>query len=41
MSNKIWEKRLLCIGRVFVGIIVLGFSAVAVNAFLQANGIIG
>jgi succinate dehydrogenase / fumarate reductase cytochrome b subunit len=41
MSNKIWEKRLLCIGRVFVGIIVLGFSAVAVNAFLQANGFIG
>ena len=41
MSNKIWEKRLLCIGRVFVGIIVLGFSAVAVNAFLQAHGIIG
>ena len=41
MSNKIWEKRLLCIGKVFVGIIVLGFSAVAVNAFLQANGIIG
>ena len=40
MSNKIWEKRLLCIGRVFVGIIVLGFSAVAVNAFLQANGFI-
>ena len=41
MSNKIWEKRLLCIGKVFVGIIVLGFSAVAVNAFLQANGFIG
>ena len=41
MSNKIWEKRLLCIGRVFVGIIVLGFSVVAVNAFLQANGFIG
>ena len=41
MSNKIWEKRLLCIGKVFVGIIVLGFSVVAVNAFLQANGFIG
>ena len=41
MSNKIWEKRLLCIGKVFVGIIVLGFSAVAVNAFLQAHGFIG
>ena len=41
MSNKIWEKRLLCIGKVFVGFIVIGFSAVAVNAFLQANGFIG
>ena len=41
MSNKIWEKRLVIIGKVFVGIIVLGFSAVAVNAFLQANGFIG
>ena len=41
LSNKIWEKRLYCIGRIFVGIIVLGFSVVAVNAFLQANGIIG
>ena len=41
LSNKIWEKRLYCIGKIFVGIIVLGFSAVAVNAFLQANGYIG
>ena len=41
LSNKNWESRLLCIGKVFVGIIVLGFSAVAVNAFLQANGLIG
>ena len=41
LSNKNWEKRLLCIGKIFVGIIVLGFSVVAVNAFLQANGIIG
>ena len=41
MSNKVWEKRLLCIGKIFVGIIVLGFSVVAVNAFLQANGMIG
>ncbi len=38
MSNQIWEKRLYCIGKILVGIIVLGFSAVAVNAFLQANG---
>ena len=41
LSNKNWEKRLLCIGKVFVGIIVLGFSVVAVNAFLHANGFIG
>ena len=38
LSNKIWEKRLTIIGKVFVGIIVLGFSLVAVNAFIQANG---
>ena len=38
MSNKVWEGRLLLIGKVVVGIIVLGFSAVAVNAFIQANG---
>jgi hypothetical protein len=37
MSNQIWEKRLYIIGKIFVGIIVLGFSAVAVNAFIQAN----
>ena len=41
LSNSIWEKRLYCLGKIFVGIIVLGFSVVAVNAFLQANGIIG
>ena len=41
MSNAIWEKRLYCLGKIFVGIIVLGFSVVAVNAFLHANGIIG
>ena len=40
LSNSIWEKRLYFIGKVVVGIIVLGFSAVAVNAFLQANGLI-
>ena len=40
LSNKNWEKRLECIGKVFVGIIVLGFSVVAVNAFLQANGLL-
>ena len=41
LSNSIWEKRLYLIGKIFVGIIVLGFSVVAVNAFLQANGFIG
>ena len=40
MSNQIWEKRLYIIGKIFVGIIVLGFSMVAVNAFAQANGLI-
>ncbi len=40
MSNQIWEKRLYIIGKIFVGIIVLGFSVVAVNAFAQANGLI-
>ena len=37
LSNQIWEKRLYFIGSVFVAIIVLGFSAVAINAFVQAN----
>ena len=40
LSNSIWEKRLYCLGKIFVGIIVLGFSVVAVNAFLQANGLL-
>ena len=40
LSNSIWEKRLYFIGKIVVGIIVLGFSAVAVNAFLQANGLL-
>ena len=40
LSNKNWEKRLFILGKVFVGIIVLGFSVVAVNAFLHANDII-
>jgi len=40
LSNKIWEKRLYIIGYVFVALIVLGFCAVAVNAFAQANGLI-
>ena len=37
LSNKNWEKRLLCIGYVVVAIIVLGFCATAINAFCQAN----
>ena len=40
LSNQIWEKRLMYIGYAFVAIIVLGFSVVAVNAFLQANGLL-
>ena len=40
MSNQIWEKRLYFIGYAFVALIVLGFSVVAVNAYLQANGLI-
>ena len=40
LSNQIWEKRLYRIGYAFVAIIVLGFSVVAVNAYLQANGLI-
>ena len=40
LSNQIWEKRLYFIGKVLVGIVVLGFSVVAVNAFLQANGLL-
>ena len=40
LSNEKWEKRLTIIGYVFVAVIVLGFCAVAVNAFAQANGLI-
>ena len=40
LSNKIWEKRLTYIGYAFVAVIVLGFCVVAVNASLQANGLI-
>ena len=37
MSNEKWEKRLTYIAYAFVAVIVLGFSAIAINAFLQAN----
>ncbi len=40
LSNKIWEKRLLYIGYAVVAILVLGFSVVAINGFLQANGLV-
>ena len=40
LSNKNWEKRLTYIGYVFVAVIVLGFSVVAINACLHANGIL-
>ena len=40
LSTQIWEKRLTWIGYAFVAILVLGFSAVAVNAYLQANGLL-
>ena len=40
LSNKNWEKRLLSVGYVVVAIIVLGFAAVAVNAYLHANGLL-
>ena len=39
LSNKIWEKRLTYIGYLFVAVIVLGFCATAVNAYIQANGL--
>ena len=41
LSNKIWEKRLTYIGYFFIAVIVLGFVAVAVNAHIMANGLIG
>ena len=40
-SNKIWEKRLNVIGYIIVSLLMLGFVAVAINAFLHANGFIG
>ena len=36
-SNQKWEKRLTYVGYAFVAVIVLGFIAVAVNAYIQAN----
>ena len=40
-NNQIWLKRTRCIGAIVASIIFLIFVSVAVNAFLQANGIIG
>lgn len=39
-SNNVWMRRLKVIGVIVASIIVLGFITVAVNAFLQANGLI-
>ena len=35
-SNRLWEKRLKVIGYIFATIIFLGFTSVAVNAFIEA-----
>ena len=35
-SNRLWEKRLKVIGYIFATIIFLGFTTVAVNAFIEA-----
>ncbi len=39
-NNKIWIKRLKVISVIVAVIFVLGFSCVAINACLQANGIL-
>ena len=39
-NNQIWIKRLQVIAVVVSTVIILGFVTVAVNAFLQANGVI-
>jgi len=39
-SNQVWMKRLKVIGIIVATIICLGFVVVAVNAFMQANGIL-
>ena len=40
-NNQIWMKRLKVIGIIVATLIFCIFASVAVNAFLQANGIIG
>ena len=40
-NNQVWFKRLKVIGVIVASLIVCLFLATAVNAFLQANGIIG
>ena len=40
-NNQVWMKRLKVIGIVVASLICLAFSAVAVNAYLQAHGLIG
>ena len=39
-ANGTWMKRLKVIGIIVSTIICLGFVAVAVNAFLHANGLL-
>ena len=40
-NNQIWMKRLKVIGIIVATLLCLAFAAVAINAFLQAQGIIG
>ena len=40
LSNKNWEKRLMCIGNVFATLLVVCLSVTAVVACLVANGVI-
>lgn len=39
-NNDNWIKRLKVLGGIVTTVIILGFIAVAVNAFMQANGLI-
>ena len=40
-NNQVWFKRVKVIGIVVAALIMLMFAAVAVNAYLQAHGLIG
>lgn len=39
-DNQVWMKRLKCIGILVATVIWCGFTAVAVNAFLHASGVL-